>query len=87
MQEEKADPPEAETEEPKPKNRRNGHSKKTIKGEFRQTEISVSWDRNSELEPIILPKDQTRFNGFDDKILSLYVRGLTTRDIQVLYYS
>lgn len=82
LQEEKANPPEPETDQPKSKNRRNGHSKKTIKGEFGQTDISVPRDRNSEFEPIIVPKGQTRFNGFDDKILSLYARGLTTRDIQ-----
>lgn len=82
LQEEKANPPESELDEIKPKNRRNGHSRKTIKGEFGQTEISVPRDRNSEFEPIIVPKGQTRFNGFDDKILSLYARGLTTRDIQ-----
>jgi putative transposase len=42
----------------------------------------VPRDRNSEFKPIIVPKGQTRFNGFDDKILSLYARGMTTRDIQ-----
>lgn len=68
-------------------NRRNGHSKKTIKGEFGQIEISVPRDRNSEFEPIIVPKGQTRFNGFDGKILSLYARGLTTRDIHARNYS
>jgi transposase-like protein len=82
LQEEKAELLESELDTPKPKNRRNGHSKKTIKGEFGQTEISVPRDRNSEFEPIIVPKGQTRFNGFDDKILSLYARGMTTRDIQ-----
>jgi putative transposase len=69
-------------EESKPKNRRNGHSKKTIKGEFGEAEIAVPHDRNSEFEPLIVKKGQTRFNGFDDKILSLYARGMTTRDIQ-----
>jgi putative transposase len=69
--------------ESKPRgNRRNGHSKKTIKGEFGQAEIAVPRDRNSEFEPIIVKKGQTRFNGFDDKILSLYARGMSTRDIQ-----
>ncbi|MDV3000942.1 MAG: IS256 family transposase ISXax1 [Chroococcopsis gigantea SAG 12.99] len=71
-----------EAEEEKPRNRRNGHSKKKIKAEFGQTEISVPRDRNSSFEPIIVPKGQNRFNGFDDKILSLYARGMTTRDIQ-----
>lgn len=65
-----------------PRNRRNGTSKKTIKGEFGEAEIGVPRDRNSEFEPQFVPKGQTRFNGFDDKILSLYARGMTTRDIQ-----
>ncbi|WP_416670982.1 IS256 family transposase [Egbenema bharatensis] len=64
------------------RNRRNGHSKKTIKGEFGQAEIAVPRDRHSEFEPIIVKKGQTRFNGFDDKILSLYARGMSPRDIQ-----
>lgn len=71
-----------EKEEDRPKNRRNGHSKKKIKGEFGEAEISVPRDRNGEFEPIIVKKGQKRFNGFDDKILSLYARGMTTRDIQ-----
>jgi len=65
----------------KSKNRRNGHSKKTLKGEFGEAEIAIPRDRNGEFEPLIIPKEQTRFNGFDDKILSLYARGMTTRDI------
>jgi putative transposase len=71
-----------EQDEQRPKNRRNGHSKKTIKGEFGETQIAIPRDRNGEFEPLIVPKGQTRFNGFDDKILSLYARGMTTRDIQ-----
>jgi putative transposase len=82
LQEERAERVESTEDNPKPKNRRNGHSKKTIKGEFGQTEISVPRDRQSEFEPILVAKGQTRFNGFDDKILSLYARGMTTRDIQ-----
>jgi putative transposase len=73
---------ETEPEVDKPKNRRNGHSKKTIKGEFGEAEIAIPRDRNAEFEPLIIRKGQTRFNGFDDKILSLYARGMTTRDIQ-----
>lgn len=68
--------------EDKPKNRRNGHSKKTIKGEFGEAEIVTPRDRNGEFEPMIVKKGQTRFEGFDDKILSLYARGMTVRDIQ-----
>ncbi len=72
----------AEAEPTQPKNRRNGHSKKTIKGEFGEAEIAIPRDRTSEFEPQIVSKGQTRFNGFDDKILSLYARGMSTRDIQ-----
>lgn len=74
---------EASSEGKTTRNRRNGHSKKTIKGEFGEAQINVPRDRNSEFEPIIVRKGQTRFDGFDDKILSLYARGMSTRDIQV----
>jgi putative transposase len=73
---------EQQIEEPEAKNRRNGKSRKTIKGEFGSAEIAVPRDRNGDFEPIIVKKGQTRFDGFDDKILSLYARGMTTRDIQ-----
>lgn len=66
----------------KPANRRNGHSQKTIKGEFGEAQIAVPRDREGEFEPVIVKKHQTRFDGFDDKILSLYARGMSTRDIQ-----
>ncbi|PSB13959.1 hypothetical protein C7B65_26830 [Phormidesmis priestleyi ULC007] len=49
-----------------PKNRRNGHSQKTIKGEFGEAEIAIPRDRHGEFEPILIAKGQTRFNGFDD---------------------
>jgi putative transposase len=63
-------------------NARNGKSAKTIKGEFGKLPIEVPRDRESSFEPIIIPKGQTRFTGFDDKIISLYARGMTTREIQ-----
>lgn len=72
----------AEPEINRPKNRRNGVSKKTIKSEYGEAEISVPRDRTSTFEPQLIPKGETRFNGFDDKIISLYARGMTTRDIQ-----
>ena len=72
----------AEPEGERSKNRRNGQSKKTIKGEFGEAEIGIPRDRNGAFEPQLIQKGQTRFNGFDDKILSLYARGMTTRDIQ-----
>lgn len=63
-------------------NSRNGTSPKTIKGEFGEVEIEVPRDRSGKFTPQLLPKHKTRFEGFDDKILSLYSRGMTTRDIQ-----
>jgi putative transposase len=69
-------------ESDQPRNRRNGHSKKTLKGEFGQAEIAVPRDRNSTFEPVMVKKGQTRFSGFDNKVLSLYARGMTVRDIQ-----
>jgi putative transposase len=66
----------------RPRNRRNGTSKKTIKGEFGEAEIGIPRDRNGAFEPQLIEKGQTRFTGFDGKILSLYARGMTTRDIQ-----
>jgi putative transposase len=63
-------------------NARNGKSKKTLKGDFGSLPIEVPRDRQSSFEPKIVPKGQTRFEGFDDKILSLYARGMTVREIQ-----
>ena len=70
------------TSDKKSKNPRNGKSKKTIKGGLGEIEISIPRDRNSEFEPQIIKKHQTRFDGFDEKIISMYARGMTTRDIQ-----
>jgi putative transposase len=63
-------------------NSRNGQSRKTVQGNFGEVEIAIPRDRNSSFEPKILPKHERRLAGFDDKILSLYARGMTTRDIQ-----
>jgi len=63
-------------------NSRNGGYKKTIIGDFGNLDITIPRDRNSTFEPVILPKGETRFTGFDDKIISMYARGMTTRDIQ-----
>ena len=62
-------------------NSRNGVSSKTIKGEFGEAAIDIPRDRNGSFEPQFIPKGQTRFTGFDSKILSMYARGLSTRDI------
>jgi putative transposase len=63
-------------------NLRNGHSQKTLKGEQGHVEIEVPRDRQGSFEPQLVRKGQTRLEGFDDKILALYARGMTTRDIQ-----
>jgi putative transposase len=63
-------------------NSRDGKSKKTLKGDFGSLPLEVPRDRNTSFEPRIVPKGQTRFEGFDDKILSLYARGMTTRQIK-----
>jgi putative transposase len=63
-------------------NTRNGHSQKTLKGEQGHVDIKVPRDRRSSFEPQLVKKGQTRLEGFDVKILALYARGMTTRDIQ-----
>ena len=63
-------------------NSRNGFTSKTLKGDFGEMVIETPRDRNGSFEPQIVKKHQTRFDGFDDKILSMYARGMTTREIQ-----
>src|SRR5258705_7803630 len=63
-------------------NSRNGKSAKTLKGSFGTMPIEVPRDRNGTFEPQIIEKHQTRFIGFDENIISLYARGLSTREIQ-----
>jgi putative transposase len=63
-------------------NTRNGKSTKTLKGEFGALPIDIPRDRQGSFEPQLVGKHQTRWTGFDDKILSLYARGLTVREIQ-----
>ena len=62
-------------------NSRNGKSKKTIQGEFGQAKIETPRDRNGTFEPQLISKHQRRFPGFDQKIIALYAKGMTTRDI------
>ena len=63
-------------------NNRNGTSSKTILTEDGEVEIAVPRDRIGSFEPQLIAKGQTHFDGFDDKILSLYARGMTVREIQ-----
>ena len=63
-------------------NARNGHSAKTLKGEFGELPLDIPRDRQGAFEPQLIGKHQTRWTGFDDKIISLYARGMTVREIQ-----
>ena len=62
-------------------NSRNGHSKKTLKGDFGEVEVKTPRDRNGEFSPQLIAKGQTRINKLDQQILALYARGMSTRDI------
>ncbi len=64
-----------------PKNSRNGSSKKTVQSDDGELELCIPRDRNSSFEPILVPKHQRRLAGLDEKILALYARGMSTRDI------
>jgi putative transposase len=63
-------------------NARNGKSKKGLLTDHGKMEIVSPRDRNGSFEPELVKKRQTRFDGFDDKILSMYSRGMTVREIQ-----
>lgn len=63
-------------------NRRNGHTKKTIQSEQGEFNVGVPRDRNCDFDPKIVPKHQTRLAGLDSKVIALYARGMTVRDIQ-----
>jgi len=63
-------------------NTRNGKSRKILKGDFGELPIEIPRDRHGSFEPQMVAKHQTRWTGFDDKIISLYARGLTVREIQ-----
>ena len=66
-------------------NTRNGHSKKTLKGAQGEVTIAVPRDRAGEFEPQLVGKYQTRLTEFDDQILALYAKGMSTRDIVAMF--
>jgi transposase-like protein len=80
------DSPEAPPPNPKraARNRRNGRSAKTVQGESGRMTLATPRDRNGTFEPLLIPKHERRLAGFDDKILALYAKGMSTRDIQEL---
>jgi putative transposase len=63
-------------------NSRNGSSRKTLKSDFGEMDLETPRDRKGTFEPKIVERHQTRWTGFDDKILSMYARGMSTREIQ-----
>lgn len=63
-------------------NRRNGRSRKRVQGDLGQVTLSTPRDRDGTFEPQLIEKHQRRVPGFDEKILALYAKGMTTRDIQ-----
>jgi putative transposase len=63
-------------------NSRNGVTTKTLKGDFGEMTLETPRDRDGSFEPKIVGKGQTRFTGFDDKIISMYARGMSAREIQ-----
>ena len=63
-------------------NNRNGNSSKTVQTESGPVRIEMPRDREGTFEPVLIPKHVRRLEGFDDKVLSLYARGLSMRDIQ-----
>jgi transposase-like protein len=62
-------------------NSRNGYSKKTVKSELGNIELNIPRDRNGQYTPIIIPKHERNISGIEEKVLALYARGMTTRDI------
>lgn len=64
------------------KNYRNGHSKKNVRSSFGEVELDIPRDRKSKFEPVDVKKYQTECSELDKKIIGLYARGMTTRDIQ-----
>jgi len=77
--------PEAPTAKRTP-NRRNGRSKKTVQGDLGELTLATPRDRDGTFEPQLIGKHQRRLSGFDEKILALYAKGMTTRDIQEIVH-
>ena len=63
-------------------NSRNGRTRKRIRTGTDEHEIEVPRDRDGDFEPKLVPKGRRRLPGFDDKVIALYARGMTTREIQ-----
>jgi len=79
-------PAAAATPPKKAPNRRNGRSKKTVRSDTGELTIATPRDRDGTFEPQLIEKHQRRVPGFDEKILALYAKGMTTRDIQEIVH-
>ena len=62
-------------------NRRNGTTKKTVSTRFGEIELDIPRDRNGKFEPVVVPKHTRDISGIEEQIISLYARGMSTRDI------
>lgn len=62
-------------------NRRNGYTEKTVNTQYGEMKLEVPRDRNGEFEPVVVPKNKRDISGIEEKVISLYARGMTTRDI------
>ncbi|WP_323777948.1 transposase, partial [Leisingera sp.] len=79
LSEERAqEPPEGQNQ---PANRRNGSSEKTVATDTGKVVLDIPRDRNGTFDPVLIAKYQRRFPEFDTKIISMYARGMTTREI------
>ena len=62
----------------KGRNRRNGHSHKRVKGEMGELKLEIPRDKHATFQPRLIPKHQRQIESFDEKILALYAKGMTT---------
>jgi len=62
-------------------NRRNGYSEKKVKTQFGEMSLDIPRDRNGDFEPAVVPKNKRDISGIEEKVISLYARGMSTRDI------
>ena len=74
--------PKNDAEGKETENRRNGHSKKTVRSEYGEMELEIPRDRESEFDPAIVKKHQKNVAGIEEQIIALYAKGMTARDIQ-----
>ena len=81
LKSESAEAEPGEVGEPNRRNSRNGYSKKTVQSQHGEMELAIPRDRNGEFEPILVPKHARRIAGLDEKILAMYARGSSVRDI------